>query len=484
MVLASGTNASLRYCREATINTTPTGIGTAVDSVGATADGGGSGLSKFTRGSGSFVTDGYVAGQKVRTAGFSNSANNGDWIISSVAALELVVVDASDVIVDETGDAGNTLRIVLSTLRATGRNINLEKNVLESEEVDPDGIKSELRHGFNRVVGSPGFELSREAYDDFLEFALGDLWYTVAVTGSPDLGVTASTKKFTRSAGSFITDGFRPGDIIRTSSFSNTANNGDWRVTAVTATELTVVEPTGVTLTDETEASGKSLTFPGKRLDLISTILPFLVERQFSDVTQYQLYNGCAVDQWQLNVQPEAIIGGSFNIIGMSAAAIVSSSVSSVAASAAATNSPFAAFDGAIFEGALAIAVATSVEMTLARNRSLNPVIGSKFSPDVFGGQANITGNLLAYFENATLLNKFVNETESSIWFRFDDPNSSTDFMSIVLPRVKYTGGSMDPPQEGPISMEMPFEALKASTLSKPGGATINTSLTIQRSNS
>ena len=35
-------------------------------------------------------------------------------------------------------------------LRSTGRNINVEKNVLKSQEVDEDGQETDARHGFQR----------------------------------------------------------------------------------------------------------------------------------------------------------------------------------------------------------------------------------------------------------------------------------------------------------------------------------------------
>ncbi len=485
--LASGTRVSLRYVREQTRNTTPAALSAAVDSVEAeaTSSVSGSGHSEFKRASGSFITDGFIVGQTVRSAGFTNAANNGDFVVTNVAATILTVRDASDDIVDEAGDAGNTVRIMLKTLRATGRNINLEKNVLESQEVDPDGMETDNRHGFNRVVGSPGFQLSRADYDDFIQFTFGRDWENgFAMTGSPNLASNHTNKTFTRSAGSFITDGFRVGDIVDVTGFSggDVGMNSRYRVTAVTATVMTVLDPSSL-MTTVTAASGRQITLPGKRIDLGTEMQTFLIERLFSDVTQHQLFNGCAVDQFSLNVEPESIINGTFNILGMSAAAMSASPVTSVAALAATSNSPFAAFDGQIFEGGAATAVATSVSFSLARNRSLNPVVGSKTSPDVFEGTARISGTLSAFFENATLFNKFVNETESTLFFRFDDSGDATQFMNIVFPRVKYNGGSMDPPQEGPVPLEMPFVALKKTGLAVPGGTTRSSNITIQVTN-
>lgn len=71
--------------------------------------------------------------------------------------------------------------------------------------------------------------------------------------GSPDLGAT--TTDFTRATGSFITDGFQVGDLIETSGFSNSGNNGTFEVTAVTALALTVV----TTLIVETAGAGRLL---------------------------------------------------------------------------------------------------------------------------------------------------------------------------------------------------------------------------------
>lgn len=480
MTLSSGTRVSLRYTRERTRGTTPAGVATAVDSVAAVADGGASGLSKFTRATGSFVTDGFTIGQYITSSGFTTSANNGNWRVEAVTATELTVEDTSDAIQDEAGAGGQEVQIALQVLRATSRNVNPERNLLESQEVRPTGQVSDVRHGFERVVGSFGYELSRGAYDDILELAFGGTWGTVATTGTPNLAVSSST--IVRASGSWITDGYRQGDIIRTSGFSNSANNADWRVTAVTETVLTIYDPLS-TMVDETSGGGKTVAYPGKRLDVDINLISLLLERAFSDVSQYQKYNGVVPDQLELSVEPEAIIGGQVTLLGMSPDAMSSSSVSPIAVVAAPTNSPFAAFDGQIFEGETAIAVATALTLTTQKNRSLNPVIGSKNSPDVFDGTLRATGNLTAYFEDATLFNKFINETESSLWLRLDDPNSASHFLSLVFPRIKYTGGDMDPPQQGPVPLEMPYMALEQSGLAVPGGTTTASTITIQRSN-
>jgi hypothetical protein len=50
----------------------------------------------------------------------------------------------------------------------------------------------------------------------------------------------AAADKFSRSAGSFVTDGFAVGQTVRSTGFTAGANNGDFVITAVQATLLEV----------------------------------------------------------------------------------------------------------------------------------------------------------------------------------------------------------------------------------------------------
>lgn len=69
-------------------------------------------------------------------------------------------------------------------------------------------------------------------------------------TGTTSLAATATG--YTRAAGSFVTDGFKPGMEVLAAGFVTSANNGYKVVTAVTASVLTVTSST----TMSTEAAG------------------------------------------------------------------------------------------------------------------------------------------------------------------------------------------------------------------------------------
>jgi hypothetical protein len=492
--LASGTRASLRFTRETngadgTKGTTPP----AVLATQALADGTGISLGAgtgeearvaFKLDSGTPESVGIVPGQTITVAGATAAANNGDWKVHSTNSTSIICYDTADVAVVQDDASSVTVIIKLTDLRTTGRNINLEKDLLESAEVDADGMETDVRHGFNRVTGSPGYQLSTIDYDDMLELAFGNSWTDVDYAAESTTVVTTPTT-ITTAGATPLDNGLRIGDRVTLSGGAAPANDKDVIITAIAGDVITVVNPDG-TAAALSGTGAIDVFYNGARLDMGTGVDTFLMERAFLDIGKYQLFNGCAVDGMDMSVSTESMVTGSFNLIGMSAAAIAASSVSTLTPVVGSGNTPYAAFDGAIFENGEVNAVITAFDFTVTRNRSTVPVVGSKFSPDVFEGTAMIEGTLSAYFESDTMFNKFVNETESTIVISLVDPSSSSNFFTLTFPRIKYNGANMDPPQQGPIVQDMPFKALKATGLANAMSTAtplINTSMSIQRGN-
>lgn len=115
-----------------------------------------------------------------------------------------------------------------------------------------------------------------------------------------------------------------------------------------------------------------------------------------------------------------------------------------------------------MFNGAV-VGVVTGIDLNVNLNRALQPVVGSKYSPDIFEGRRQTGGSMTAIIQDASLYNYFVNETEIPVGGLFYDPNG-TDFQSFYMPRVKLTGAPMDPGQQGPVLINTPFRALRDAT--------------------
>ena len=357
----------------------------------------------------------------------------------------------------------------MTVLRNTGRNINPTKQELVSAEVRSDRQTAVVRHGFKQIDGSIPFELALAAYDAMLEAALASA-FAVAHTQVTDVSVD-TTSTFDRASGSFITDGYRIGDIIITAGFADSANNGQFRITAVSALVVTV----DATLVTEVTDPAQTMDLVGERMDVGTTLTTFTMERQFIDITQYQVFTGVAVNTMDFSIQPNAIATASMTLLGMSGGTMSGSSVENSQV-AAATNSPMDAFAGELYEGLASVAVVTGIDFSINNQREVRGVVGQSTSPDVYEGICEITGTITIFLQDGTLYSKFLDETESSLWVRLDDPDTATSFLNFVFPRVKYSAGDIDPPGSGPVTISMPFRALY--------DATAGTSMTIQRSNS
>ena len=70
-----------------------------------------------------------------------------------------------------------------------------------------------------------------------------------------------------------------------------------------------------------------------------------------------------------------------------------------------------------------------------------------------------MTANITTYFEDSTLLEKFINETESSEYFTLEDFDGNQ--YVFILPRIKYNGGQPDTQGQGPITVSLPIQALR-----------------------
>jgi hypothetical protein len=188
-------------------------------------------------------------------------------------------------------------------------------------------------------------------------------------------------------------------------------------------------------------------------------VTTYTVQREFLDLGIYEIDRGVAINNGAFSIRPESIVTIGFDVLGMSFGA--NTTVSLDASPDDAPNyAPFDSFTGTISEGGSPIACVTALDFTVARGRTLVPVIGSKYSCDVFEGTGMVTGTVSFMFQNSTLFEKWRVETESSISVSLNDIAAPTVGYDIEFPRVKYTSADKDPPREGAVIQTMGFQAL------------------------
>jgi hypothetical protein len=188
----------------------------------------------------------------------------------------------------------------------------------------------------------------------------------------------------------------------------------------------------------------------------------FSIEDAATDISQFRLFTGMAVSSMAVSIRPNQMVTATMSMVGKDMS-IGGTSVDPTK-TASSTNAPFDAYSGLLrignTGGALSTAaIVTGVDFTI--NNSLAPtfVVGSSSTPQLEYGMASVEGTITAYFEDATLINRFLNETETALEVAVDDPTGASDY-TFLFPRIKVNGA--DVPVDGFTSriITLPFVAL------------------------
>ncbi len=187
----------------------------------------------------------------------------------------------------------------------------------------------------------------------------------------------------------------------------------------------------------------------------------FLLERLFSDILPankpYHRFLGLEMNTLKLQITAEEMITAVFGAVGKETVLDIAA-LAGVTVDPPTTTPPMDAFTGVLLEGGTSLACIT--ELSIDLNNSLEPryCVGSNKTNLPSIGRSNVTGQVTAYFEDSTLIDKFINETETSI--EMNMPDSPGNNYKLTLPKIKYTGGKPDVSGEGPITLAMPFQAI------------------------
>lgn len=197
-------------------------------------------------------------------------------------------------------------------------------------------------------------------------------------------------------------------------------------------------------------------------LKLGTTFKSFSIEDGAKDIAQYRVFTGCAVNTFDLDIKPNAMVMATFGMLGKTQAAAAGTSIDA-SPTAASGNKPFDSFTGTITENSGSLAIVTGLKLKV--ENGLNPtfIIGSSSTPQLEYGRGKVSGELQCYFENATLLNKFVNETETDLVFSLTDGVTGNTY-TFDCPKVKLNGGDVPLESEQSRIITMPFEALYNSS--------------------
>lgn len=386
-------------------------------------------------------------------------------------------------VVAPAGAAGSAryMRRVTSTL-------DLAKANYASNEVNQSQQVRDMRHGVRSVPGSLSGELSVGAYQEPFssvmrkDAVIGGTTGAIATITVASSGAGTKAGTFTRSAGDYIADGFKVGEVVRQTGPANANSNKNLMITALTALIMTVRTLDGSDLIAQAPVAGVTLTMAGKKTYCPQTgqlRLYHTIEHFYSDVPTTEVYRDCVFTGATISLPATGMATVEFPIMGLNEYVPADPTVEYFTNPAAAAAGPItAAVNGVIMVNGVAVANVTGLTITIAGAHSApGGVVGSNEDPDIFPGVLTVTGQATVLFNSNAHRLLFINETEFAIACALTGDNTANaGFVAFIMSRCKYTGRTLDDVATG-ISQTLPFQALE--NVNGGGAGTVNDATTI-----
>lgn len=183
-------------------------------------------------------------------------------------------------------------------VRRTGGEFSDESTLNPSAEVRDDLMVTDVAREDYTAKGSIEDEWVYGAHDAELQDAFGAAPSATINLSGLSLTVVAAAGTYERAAGSWITDGLVVGGVYQFGGLTNAGNNGRKRITAITATVVTVAVLTGLV----NEGPTASCTCKqGGHFRMGTTVYSSVFEELFPDAAAdaYQQWLGSVCASWE-----------------------------------------------------------------------------------------------------------------------------------------------------------------------------------------
>lgn len=358
-------------------------------------------------------------------------------------------------------------------IRRTTSTMNIQRSQTKSAEQRTSQQRAQSALGVKAGTGVSSGELAPGAYQDFFESLLRQAVQTPPTTGAIITVAAASTGTgtgtFTRSGGSFITDGFKLGMVMRWSGWAApaTANNAhNFIITALTATVMTVRSLDGGAIVAKTAGDSVTGVMAGK-----ATWVPltghtrdyYTLEHWFGTVSQSELFTDVVVTACTIRIPGSGWVTVEFQLMGLD---MTTGTTEYFTSPAQAVNSKaFEASGGALLINGARVATLSSLEITITGNYSApGGVVGSETDPDIFPGSVEVSGTLTALFDNVTVRDAFLNKTPTAVYMAMANSKlPAADFCVVGMGAIEFGGADLDDAEKG-LSRTCPFIGLEDIT--------------------
>ena len=180
-----------------------------------------------------------------------------------------------------------------------------------------------------------------------------------------------------------------------------------------------------------------------------------VLEQQYPDIPAYEMFNGCKVNKFSFTYGGDTELTANIDILG------AKRTVGAAPFASPLTALPllkFSNFQGTIEEAGVQLAIVTEASLTadFGLDGNTYTIGGNGCRTDLPEGMLQVSGSIKAFFADTVLLNKAVNNTKSSLKFKF---TSGTHSLQFFMEEVIFQQTSPGIESEKGIYINLPFTA-------------------------
>lgn len=173
----------------------------------------------------------------------------------------------------------------------------------------------------------------------------------------------------------------------------------------------------------------------------------FSIEEQSADISQYRIFTGCTASKMSMSVTATADqpIVTTFGMVGKQVTIGATTIDAAGGNTPYSTNQPMTHHTGSFLVGNVGVAGVsvpiTSIDFSIDRAYEPAFAVGGPTAAELIAGRSMIEGTFNAYFQDATLVNRFLNETLTRIVLEVDDVTNASPY-TFDFPSVKINSST------------------------------------------
>ena len=347
-------------------------------------------------------------------------------------------------------------------LRNTGGIPAITRDTIISNELNGSREVTSIRTGSNQTSGEFAIELSAESQDELLAGAMSSSWQNGVSGSAVDVAVDATAKTFTRSAGSFLTDGVEVGDLI---AFTDLAGNNS-KPFLVTSVIETVVTGAGIQHELTTAAAAETGYKTGDKLETGNLCKSYsiltVLTGNCGTVDAYLLTKGVEFSGFTIEQAVNADVTGSLPFIGRTQEILTALPAGSTFPYSFEAE-PFSSVDVSAYNGSAPLELIDTFTITNDNSASAQFALGNNSVAFIERGKAANTFSLAGKLFDMSLLQMFVDEEDIEVSSVL---SGVTGAMSFTLKRATLTSATPEISGAESVTISLEGQATGNKTLS------------------